>query len=73
MIGGQWHGERERFVGGGGGGGGRIYVCVTEKEREGQQEKGSAVYVWTCLRATGWEIVSGLTVIMLHGLGEKTL
>ena len=28
-----------------GGGGGRIYVCVTEKEREGQQEKGNAVYV----------------------------
>ena len=28
----------------GGGGGGR-FMCVTEKEREGQQEKGSAVYV----------------------------
>ena len=28
-----------------GGGGGGIYVCVTEKEREGQKEKGSAVYV----------------------------
>ena len=25
--------------------GGGIYVCVTEKEREGQQEKGGAVYV----------------------------
>ena len=28
-----------------GGGGWRIYVSVTEKEREGQQEKGGAVYV----------------------------
>ena len=29
----------------GGGRGGGIYVCVTEKEMEGQQEKESAVYV----------------------------
>ena len=27
------------------GGGGGEFMCVTEKEREGQQKKGSAVYV----------------------------
>ena len=37
-------GNARDWGGGGGGGGGGIYVCVTEKEREGQQEKGSAVY-----------------------------
>ena len=35
-----------REIGAGrGGGGGAEFMCVTEKEREGQQEKGSAVYV----------------------------
>ena len=46
----EWR-EQGRFVEGGGMEGG-IYVCATEKEREGQQEKGGAVYVWTCLHAT---------------------
>ena len=32
---------RDLFGGGGGGG----FMCVTEKEREGQQEKGSALCV----------------------------
>ena len=38
-------GAGEICWGGGGGGGGERNLCVTEKEREGQQEKGSAVYV----------------------------
>ena len=62
MSGSKWLGVSDgnlRFVGGGGGGEAE-FMCVTEKEREGQQDKGSAVYVWTCLYATGWEMVSGL-------------
>ena len=43
MPGGHGHEGNARDMLGVGGGG--IYVCVTEKEREGQQEKGSAVYV----------------------------
>ena len=43
--------ERERFVErGGGGGGGGIYMCVTDKEREGQQERLKLVKGVQCMR-----------------------